>query len=101
MEYISFNLNGKTVGIKNSKEYLLNQTHINKMFSDEHGEYINYKGDRIEVYDTSLIFDGVCFKKFDGMLFVKYETKTIAFKTEGFFKTRLKVDLEIDPSEFI
>lgn len=98
MKYLTFLINKETVGVKYSDKYELEQTHINKVFIDDlGGEFIQYKGDKIPVYDTSTLLGLEPLKKFDGLLFVHINEKTLALKTEGFFKFSNSVEDEIKP----
>jgi hypothetical protein len=96
-KYLTFLINKETVGIKYSDQYELEQTHINKVFANEDKEYIHYRGEFIPVYDTGELLGLEPLKKFDGLLFVHIKEKTLAFKTEGFFKLADNVKKEINP----
>jgi hypothetical protein len=98
-KYLTFLINGLKVGIPLTKDYTLEETLINKSFSDDEGEYIIYKGSRVPVYDTGEILDNQPLKKFDGLVFVYMKDKNIAFKTEGFFKVTDNVKKEVLPLE--
>lgn len=98
-KYLTFLIDKEKVGVKYSDEYELEKTHINKAFQSDDGEYIHYKGKKIPVYDTSFILGLEHLKKFDGMLFIHMIDKTIAIKTEGFFKQSDNVKFEIKPLE--
>lgn len=100
--YLTFLIDKKKVGIPYSEKYTLEETHINKVFTDdEEREYIEYKGNKIPVYDTGEILYGIPLKKFDGLIFVYTRQDIIALKTEGFFKESDNVKAEIKPLELI
>lgn len=96
MKYITFLVNGKIVGIKKS-EYDIEPTLINKLSQDIDGEFIKYKRERIRIIDTGKILFNVPLKKFDGLIFIRLNEETIAYKTEGFFKNSHKCDVELNP----
>ncbi len=100
MKYITFLVNDETVGIKYSSSYLVEETHINKTFIKNGYEYIHYKGIKVPVVDTGKVIHNKPLRKFDGLIFITFNKKIIAFKTEGFFKCESKVDRELDPSAF-
>jgi len=99
-QYLTFLINKEKVGIKFSNQYILEETLINKVVSIDGEEYISYKGKKIKVYDTGVILYNIPLKKFDGIVFVKMDDKTIGFKTEGFFKKMNNVKTEIKPLIF-
>ena len=99
IEYLTFLINKEKIGVAYSDKYELEQTHINKVFLNEGNEYIHYKGEHIPVYDTSVLIGQEALKKFDGLLFVHTDKKTLALKTEGFFKLSDNVVHEIKPLE--
>lgn len=96
-KYLTFLINKEKVGIRFSPQYILEETFINKVVLSEKYEYISYKGQRIQIYDTGTMLYNTPLKKFDGIVFVKMENKTIGFKTEGFFKISDNVKKEIKP----
>jgi hypothetical protein len=100
-KYLSFTVNSEKVGIKYSREYTLEETHINKVFSKDGEEFIHYKGHKIPVVDTGTVLQEKPLKKFDGLLFVHIGVKTIAFKVEGFYKISGNVDKEISPQQYL
>jgi len=99
--YLTFSVNNEKVGIKYSIDYLLEETHINKVFTGNEGEYIHYKGNIIQVYDSGTILQNKPLKKFDGLLFITKNNKTIAFKIEGFCREGSKVQKEINPLSYL
>lgn len=96
MKYLIFKIEDKKVGVKNSSQWELQPTLINKSFIDEEGEYINFKRERIEVIDTKNLLFGGEMKKFDGLLFIIKDGKKKALKTESFFEEDLKFDVELN-----
>lgn len=100
MKYITFLVNDEIVGIKYSPSYLIEETHINKTFLNNEYEYIHYKGIKVPTIDTGKIINDKPLKKFDGLIFITFNKKIIAFKTEGFFKYENKVSKELDPLTF-
>jgi len=98
MKYLTFFVNDKKIGIKYS--YLIELTHINKTFTKDGNEFINYKGKDILVLDTGMIIDNKPLKRFDGLIFITINNKIIAFKAEGFFKYENNFDKELNPSTF-
>ena len=99
MKYLTFLINKEKVGVAYSNKYMLEQTHINKVFLNDNNEYIHYKGEKIPVFDTSVLIGQEALKKFDGFLFIHIDKKTLAIKTEGFFKLSDNVKHEIKPLE--
>ncbi len=96
IQYLTFLINKEKVGIRYSSNYILEETHINKVFVDSLGaEYINYKGSKVPVVDTGTLLYNEPLKKFDGLLFVYMDKKAFAYKTEGFFKDTNNVKKEI------
>lgn len=100
-EYLTFLISKQKVGIPYSSDYKLEQTHINKVFLKDGKEYIHYKGKKIPVYDTGVLLYDEPLKKFDGLVFVYTKEKTLAFKTEGFFKKSDNVKKEILPLDIV
>ena len=97
IKYLTFLINKEKVGVKFSSQYKLEQTHINKLFIRDDYEYIQYCGQEIPVYDTAVLMEQEPLKKFDGLLFIHMKEKTLALKTEGFFKLSNNVKYEIHP----
>lgn len=96
--YLTFKIDDKVVGVKYSNQYVLEKTHINKSFSkDNEDEYINYKRDKIRVYDVGELLFNKPMKKFDGLVFVFSGENKIALKTEGFFnEENVECDVVLD-----
>ena len=97
MEYITFKIGKKRVGVPYSGDWSLEPTLINKSFTKEDGsEYINLRREEIDVVDTSKLLFDEPMKKFDGLLFVIKNGHKKALKTESFFEDDLEFDVELD-----
>lgn len=95
--YITFKISGHRVAVPTSNNWKLEPTLINKSFTDEDGdEYINYRREKIYIYDTGDILFDQPMKKFDGLLFVIKGNKKLALKTESFFDEEVDFDKKID-----
>lgn len=97
MEYITFKIGKKRVGVPYSSDWSLEPTLINKSFTKKDGsEYINLRREEIDVIDTSKLLFDEPMKKFDGLLFVIKNGNKKALKTESFFEDDLEFDIELD-----
>lgn len=100
MEYITFKIGSKRVGIPYSEEWTLEPTLINKSFLKEDGrEFINFRREEINVIDTSKLLFNEPMKKFDGLLFIIKNGEKRALKTESFFEEDTSFDVELNVNQ--
>jgi hypothetical protein len=83
--YLTFLVNKTHIGIRLQGDYTLEPTLINRTMKKDSKEYISYKKNKIYVFDLNNILYGERTKKYDGILLVTANGKTIGVKTEGFF----------------
>ncbi len=102
-KYIEFKVGEDVYSIKLKDHASVEPTQINKVSKDKETKksYLEFKNNRFEVVDLSMINKNKLLKKFDGLILITEKNgKRYAFKFEGFFSYTNKTELNKKTVDF-